>query len=104
MVGFLYRRMAGIAPAAPGFRKIRVEPFFDARVGAVSMRYQSCLGPIASRMEGDAQGLARLDLDIPANVTAEVLLPPGRRWREGRKAVDGARIEIGSGQWRFSTL
>jgi alpha-L-rhamnosidase len=103
VVGFFYRRLAGIAPAAPGFARLRVEPFYDPRIGAVSARYLAAPGPIATRLSGDASGLSQLDLDIPANVQAEVVLPPGGRWREsGGRLLPGPTTTIGSGRWRFS--
>jgi alpha-L-rhamnosidase len=104
MVGFLYRRMAGIAPAAPGFRTIRIDPFYDARIGAVAMRYQSCLGQITSRIDGDANGPTRIELEIPANATAELVLPKSRIWREGRRTLSGPTVALGSGKWSISTI
>jgi len=101
MVGFLYRRLAGIAPAAPGFRRIRVEPFFDPRVGAVSARYDSAVGTIATSVAGDRQGLARLDLTVPANSTADVVLPAGHGWTDGRRTLANGRVTVGSGEWSF---
>lgn len=85
VVGFMYRRLGGIEEAAPGFRRIRVEPIFDARIPRVRAHYDSCLGPISTEIDGDAHGLGRLRLHIPANSVAAVCLP-GRalKWR-----VDG---------------
>src|SRR3546814_20300824 len=36
VVGFFYRRLAGIAPAAPGFRRIAIRPIWLPKVGKVS--------------------------------------------------------------------
>jgi alpha-L-rhamnosidase len=86
VVGFMYRRVGGIDEAAPGFRRIRIDPIFDARIARVRARYESCLGPISTELDGDARGLTRLRLCIPANSRAEVHLP-GRplEWRaDGR--------------------
>src|SRR5690606_7628113 len=62
VVGFFYRRLAGIAPAAPGFRRVAVRPIWLQEVGWVAARYHSCVGLIATRVDGDERGLARLDL------------------------------------------
>jgi alpha-L-rhamnosidase len=116
VAGFLYRRLAGIAPAAPGFRKIAVRPVFDPRIGRVKAVYRSCLGPIASELRGDHSGLSRLILDIPANATAEVHLPQQRSWQESGRQLTGRNdvkiaarnrdsliVEIAAGHYDFRT-
>lgn len=82
VVGFMYRRLGGLNEAAPGFRRIRVDPIFDARIPRVRAHYDSCLGLISTELDGDARGLARLRLCIPPNSTAQVRLPGRpREWR-----------------------
>ena len=112
VVGFMYRRLAGIAAAAPGFRRIAVDPIFDPRIGSVQARYDSCLGPIATDVGGDRHGLSRLALELPANSVAEVRLP-GRPhdWLEGGRPLGHAArklsgsesahftVELGSGRY-----
>jgi alpha-L-rhamnosidase len=114
VVGFMYRRLAGIAEAAPGFRRIAVDPIFDRRIGRVRARYDSCLGPISTDVRGDSHGLSRLGLELPANSVAEVRLP-GRPhdWVEGDRPLGHAAqtligsesshftIEVGSGRYDF---
>lgn len=98
VVGFMYRRLAGIAEAAPGFRRIAVDPLFDPRIGHVRARYDSCLGPIATEVRGGRHGLSQLALVLPANSVAEVRLP-GRPhdWLEGGRPLGhAARRLIGS--------
>src|SRR3546814_15520665 len=51
VVGFFYRRLAGIAPAAPGFRRIAIRPIWLPKVGKVSAKYESCVGTIATEGE-----------------------------------------------------
>ncbi len=82
VVGFMYRRLGGIDAAAPGFRRIQVDPLFDPRIPRVRAHYDSCLGRIDTELEGGAQGLTRLRLRVPANSSAQVSLP-GRahEWR-----------------------
>ncbi|MGH8295873.1 MAG: family 78 glycoside hydrolase catalytic domain [Steroidobacteraceae bacterium] len=112
VVGFMYRRLGGIAEAAPGFRRIAVDPIFDRRIGRVRARYESCLGPISSDVQGDRHGLSRLGLELPANSVAEVRLP-GRphEWTEGGRPLGHAAqtllrseashfvVELGSGHY-----
>jgi alpha-L-rhamnosidase len=115
VVGFMYRRLAGIAPAAPGFRRIDINPIFSTRVGSVRARYESCVGPISTDVSGDAHGLTRLKVEIPPNSVANVHLPQrAQPWREGRRALAGRSelrivtqspaglvLEVGSGRYDF---
>jgi alpha-L-rhamnosidase len=114
VVAFMYRRLAGIAEAAPGFRRIAVDPIFDQRIGRVRARYDSCLGPISTEIQGDRRGLSEVALQLPANSVAEVRLP-GRPhdWLEGGRPLGHAAqrligsedshfvVELGSGHYQL---
>ncbi len=115
VVGFFYRRLAGIAPAAPGFRRIAVRPVWLPEVGRVAAAYDSCIGRIATTTEGDAAGLTRLSLTVPANAVADIELPARGGWRDDGYALadhphvrnlvtaDGTiRFIVGSGEYRFA--
>ncbi|MDQ0839925.1 alpha-L-rhamnosidase [Sphingomonas faeni] len=114
VVGFFYRRLAGIASVAPGFRRIAVRPLWLPEIGRVAASYESCIGRIATATEGDATGLTQLSLTVPANAVADVQLP-ARAWTEsGRmladhpdiRAIDTQdsvlRFSVGSGEYRFA--
>ncbi len=107
VVGFFYRRLAGIAPAAPGFRRIAVRPVWLPEVGRVSACFDSPLGRIATETGGDAEGLKRFALTVPANTVAEVELPRGD-WRglDGVRSLAGdggfVRFEAGPGSYEFT--
>jgi len=98
IVGFFYRRLAGIAPATPGFRRIAARPLWYPAIGRVSARYESLIGLIEAETDGDATGLTRFALTIPANTVAEVELPG--RWTLGDQHFEN-RIEVGSGTHDF---
>lgn len=100
IVGFFYRRLAGIAPAAPGFRRIAAKPLWYPAIGRVSARYESIVGTIATETDGDASGLTRFTLTVPANTTAEVDLP-GNGWRLDGHPID-SRAEVGAGTHAFT--
>ncbi|WP_447728100.1 family 78 glycoside hydrolase catalytic domain [Sphingomonas koreensis] len=105
VVGFFYRRLAGIAPAAPGFRRIAVRPVWLPQVGRVAARFDSPVGLIVTETGGDADGLNRFALTVPANTIAEVELP-GAGWRgvpDEARAEDGlTRFEAGPGAHEFT--
>lgn len=71
---FLYRRIGGIEPIEPGFRRFRVAPAIDPRFGTASTTLDSASGRIAVawRRRG---GRLSLDLTVPANSVAQVVLP-----------------------------
>lgn len=115
VIGFFYRRLAGIAPAAPGFRRIAVRPIWIPEIGRIAARYDSCVGLIATQVDGDEDGLARLDLTVPPNCVAEVELPSEFQWREGHDPLEGhadilscrvdggfIRADVGSGEYHFA--
>jgi alpha-L-rhamnosidase len=114
VVGFFYRRLAGIAPAEPGFRRIAVRPIWFPEVGKLAATYESCSGRIATEVDGDDRGLSSLRLTVPPNCVADVELPAGFAWREQTESlgdcdgiqshrVDGdlVRVAVGSGEYHF---
>lgn len=120
-VGFWpYRALAGVRPLAPGFRRIGIAPSVVDGLDAAEAVYESVRGEVASRWrrEGDA---VVYDVTVPANTTAEVVLPtsdPGSVTegpvRETRQPVaeaegvvsvelrsDAAVVTVGSGTYSF---
>ncbi|MBT0669215.1 family 78 glycoside hydrolase catalytic domain [Novosphingobium profundi] len=80
--GFLYRRVAGIAPTAPGFATFDVDPLLDPRIASAGATLDTVRGRIVAdwtRGAGEGGG-ASLALSVPANTRARVRLPGG--WRE----------------------
>lgn len=69
---FYYQYILGIKPAAPGFSKVHIQPFIDARIGAFSGSYLSCYGEI--KVAWSPNGT----LQIHTPVDAEIVLPNGR--------------------------
>jgi alpha-L-rhamnosidase len=111
VTGFLYRRLAGIAPAAPGFDVVEIRPIDNERLGHGGGRYLSAKGPISTAWRRNAEGRFSLDLTLPPNTTGRVVLPAadGQALFEGGRPFDGVlehangRIaaDIGSGTYRF---
>lgn len=115
VIGFFYRRLAGLAAASPGFRRVAVRPVWLPQVGRVTARYDSAVGLIATTVDGDDAGLARLDLTIAANCVADVELPRAFAWREGGQPVEAhpdlrdirvegdiLRFTVGAGHYAFA--
>jgi alpha-L-rhamnosidase len=84
VVDFLHRVVAGLAPAAPGYRRVRVAPRPGPGVDAASARLDSAYGTVATRWTLDGDRFS-LEVTVPFGVTADVVLP------------DGATHEVGAG-------
>ncbi|MER7811641.1 alpha-L-rhamnosidase [Streptomyces sp900116325] len=105
---WMYANIAGIAPAAPGFRKILVRPRPGGGVTEAEGRYDSVRGPVITRWKVDGDGF-RLALTVPANTTAEVWIPATEAAQVTHGTSKFLRMEdgcavfaAGSGTHRFS--
>ncbi len=89
---WMYRTMAGInsEEAAPGYKKITIKPQPGGKIESVSAELMTSYGLVKSawKIEGD---LFKLDVVIPPNTTASVILP-------GKQAQ-----ELGSGTYHLET-
>lgn len=98
--GFLFRRVAGIAPASPGFREIDVAPVLDPRVRKAGADYDSVLGRISTDWTWTPGERFELSLTVPPNATAHVALPAHP---DGEVSLDGVGADPArsSGAVRF---
>jgi alpha-L-rhamnosidase len=73
-----FRYLAGINPVAekPGFQKVRIQPVFPAALEQAQASYLSGYGTVSSAWQRVGNGL-QLDITIPANSTAQLVLNPG---------------------------
>ena len=85
--GFLFRRVAGIAEAAPGFETIVVRPLLDSRLKRGGGDYDSIMGRISTAWSQEDNGSFHLRVTIPANATAFIHLPAGT----GRAITENSR-------------
>ncbi len=111
VTGFLFRRIAGIAPEAPGFKEIAIRPVLDPRVRRGGGAFRSVLGTISTDWIQHDDGGVRLAALIPPNARARVHLParPDQSVRDdgGEPLAELARtpeaviVEVGSGRHAF---
>jgi alpha-L-rhamnosidase len=88
---WLHRTVAGLAPAAPGYRRIEIRPVLGGGLTAAAARHRTPYGLAASSWQIEA-GHLTLDVEIPANTTAAIHLP----------GTEGEPLEVGSGRYRWS--
>jgi alpha-L-rhamnosidase len=74
---FLYRHVAGIGPAAPGYRTLLVAPQPGGGLTSASGTYRTPYGTAGCSWSVSA-GQLTLDVTVPANVTATVVVPTSR--------------------------
>ena len=115
--GFLYRRVAGLEPLLPGFARVRIAPLVDARFGHAGCNYQSVRGRFFTDWQMTDDGRVTLNVELPANTTAEIRIPAAASQRITESGIDIAQrtgikllgrdahaltIDAGPGQYRFS--
>lgn len=111
VIAWVYRYAAGIdtTPNAPGFKEIIVHPHLDSRMPSARAEYDSVYGKIVSDWKGTAAGPFSLRVTIPANTSAEILLPAiaGAHVTEDgnpietRSESDSSVVHVGSGTYDF---
>jgi alpha-L-rhamnosidase len=103
LVVWFYEYLAGIAPddAQPGFKHILMRPMPVGDLKFVKATHNSPYGLIASEWHRDGNKFD-WQIEIPANTTATVTVPPGKTGRvlENGKPV-AATLELGSGKYHL---
>ena len=84
---WLFSHVAGIRPAEPGFKKIRIRPIPGGTLTHAEATYRSIRGPITSAWKIE-DGLFKLHVEIPEGVSAEVVLPDGTVFEQTAAAAD----------------
>lgn len=88
---WMYRHMAGINsdPSAPGYKKILISPKPGGGITNVSGELNTPYGWVSSSWKIEDK-VFKLDVQVPANTSAKVVLPFG-----------GKETEVGSGNYHF---
>lgn len=86
---WMYGKLAGITPAKPGYKEIRIKPRFIRGITDVDASVETPYGTVRSAWSCK-DGRITVDVAIPANATAYVHLPE-------KEEV----LELGSGVWHY---
>ena len=86
---WLFRRLGGIDPVEPGYRRVRVAPLTGGPVSWARAHRDTPFGRVSVAWERDDAGAAgsgsaarpsvRYDVTLPAGVTGEIVTPDGQR-------------------------
>ncbi|WP_062385555.1 alpha-L-rhamnosidase [Demequina iriomotensis] len=87
---FLHRRVAGLAPAAPGYRRIRVAPLPSRELDWAEASHETPYGTASVRWDRDGAAIV-LAVTVPPSTAAEIELPDGSQ-----------PVEVGPGRHVFT--
>ncbi|WP_448390126.1 family 78 glycoside hydrolase catalytic domain [Microbacterium aurum] len=76
---FLHRVVAGLAPAAPGWERIRFEPRPGGGLTHAQARFDSVRGTVAIAWRREGEELS-IDVEVPASASAVLVLPDGEQF------------------------
>ncbi len=82
------RRLMGIEPTKPGFARVRIAPR-TGRLGYAYIKQPTPRGIITVEIKPDGASKKRFIVEIPPNMTADIVLP------------DGDTKTVGSGRWDY---
>lgn len=107
-IGFwLYKYLGGIRPMAnkPGFQEFCIEPMFVPEMDYVTVKTTSLYGEIVSSWKREGNQI-NLDVVVPGNTRAMLLLPPNEMKINGTKTVGNVKREkveimLESGRWKI---
>jgi alpha-L-rhamnosidase len=85
LLTWCFEDLAGIAPAEPGFKTIRMNPVFPRQINYVSASYESPYGVIKSSWRRNG-GIVTWDITIPPNT----------------KAILNGKTTVGSGTYHYT--
>ena len=88
---WLHRTVGGLAPAAPGYRRIAIRPVPGGGLTYARARHRTPYGPAECAWKIEA-GQMTVEAEIPPNTTAVVSLP----------GPSGEPFEVGAGRHRWS--
>lgn len=75
VANFAVGYIAGLRPIEPGYRRVRIAPAPDARLGKMNLTYLSASGNYVANWNIQRDGRLALHYEIPFDCEAEVVLP-----------------------------
>lgn len=81
VVNYAARHLAGLQPLEAGYRRARVQPQMNARLGHMNCAYQSASGKYVANWSIEKDGSVKVHVEVPFDCSA-VLALPGREEQE----------------------
>ncbi|KAJ6071955.1 hypothetical protein N7499_009969 [Penicillium canescens] len=95
IINWLHKTVAGVSPLEPGWRHILIQPVPGGTVTSAEAIYETSYGRLECRWEVGQGGEFRLEVIVPPNSKAKIILPTGAGEKEDVKW-------IGSGKYSFT--
>ncbi len=93
---WLYRRILGLEPTKPGYRRVRIEPDLDVDLDWADGWHETPWGTVRVSWQRDP--------GQPADVRIDIRLPPGVEGELHLPAPGGSEVhQVPSGEWTFHT-
>lgn len=89
---WIYQVVGGLRPAEPGYRSVLVKPMPGPGIDWARTSLDSLVGHIEVYWKKDSEDWMTLEVDIPDEIPATIMLPDGHVWR-----VTGGHHVLGSG-------
>ncbi len=106
VMAWVYRAVTGIdtSVTGPGYHQIVIRPQVDSRINEASGEYESVYGKVTTSWKGTPAGPWTLDITVPPNTTAKVILPKiGKAsFSMDGKPLHAAEANVGSGTYSFT--
>lgn len=101
---WMVRDLAGIGPAEPGYSKIRLEPHFPSAdatsetdtLSWIKAHHDSPHGRIAIHWKRQDDGSLLYEATVPANTTAELILPKKSPWSGEDEGAETRELKPGA--------
>lgn len=79
---WIYRNVNGVCPKAPGYRDVLIQPRPDGRLTFAKRTFETANGTLSVSWEiADSHFI--LQVQIPCNTTAQIILPSGKNYTTG---------------------
>ncbi len=100
---WLYRWVAGINPAEPGYKRSLLRPLPNSQLEFAGATLETPYGRLRSAWKLTNDGI-ELEFEVPFNTTAEIVLPDaeGVEVYENGVKLAGGPIVRGSGVWKYN--
>ena len=94
---YVYRYMAGIQEAEPGFKKVRFAPQLNNKLGYVTYSYDSVSGKYTSAWKINEDGTVTVRFEVPFGCSAVAVLPDVAEMKSFTELKDEKRENERSG-------
>ncbi|KQR23832.1 hypothetical protein ASF79_00790 [Agreia sp. Leaf335] len=74
VAAFLQERIAGLAPAAPGYARLRIAPIIGGGLTSAAVSIDTVYGRASSSWKRSSSGVVTLTVEVPPGVRADIVL------------------------------